>query len=673
MANNYCLRTDILPFEIPALFSNEQLYKNPLISEKNITLSIQHHHSGDSSILGREQFLEKFCNFGNTISKPLYFENKMSKSKTRKMSLLHPGAQVKSQYFVIEYENHILDVMDSNFSYRLPQKRNKNTFSEIKHRTKQIKNWELMFNWNLGLTSEELTTQFRHYFSYKWTTDFGGMVNSDKVKQIQFKFSYSKKIDIQDFFPSIYTHSLAWALFGSKSVAKANQVNKSYFENQVDQLMMNINFNETNGIVVGPELSRIVAELLLVRVDKLVEREIFNKTHKENHKDYRVIRFVDDIFIFSNDQVLNDIIENAYSKALAEFNLSINQSKVKNFNDSQNVFVSRATEIQKAFDNFKSNNMAEFAMRQFKNPEDGDEEPIDYLGTVKSWVSFLDIINQVISSTPERKDILLNYTFSRLPSLLSFSKISVKQISAIMSGTDVLLKMNVTFKSIYHYIVFLSKILTQLENEIQSENDRQADSQINSSLVNKNTKIISIIFNHLLIILSANWFNINEGYDLVTFMNFFKKYELFIPAHILKSFIEKNKLTNDYFVLTSVTNYIYDSNFISINKKYLSVYRLIFDTLIFKMEYYKHEGINSLENGNFFYLLNDYYRIPGKKDLFKKPLTKKFPNEINKITKSNLSKHSYFQWGESFDYFLNRVLMKKIIHGNSADDSFTSI
>jgi hypothetical protein len=470
-----------------------------------------------------------------------------------------------------------------------------------------------------------------------------------------------------------HTHSLAWGLFGSKSVAKANKGNNSYFENQVDQLMMNINFNETNGIVVGPELSRIVAELLLVRVDKLVEREIFNKTHKENQKDYRVIRFVDDIFIFSNDKVLNDIIENAYSKALAEFNLSINQSKVKNFNDSQNVFVSRATEIQKAFDNFTSNNVAEFAMRQFKNPKEGDEEPIDYLGTVKSWVSFLDIIDQVISSTPERKDILLNYTFSRLPSLLSFSEINIKQISAIMSGTDVLLKMNVTFKSIHHYIVFLSKILTQLENEIQSENDRQADSEINSSLVKKNTEIISIIFNHLLIILSANWFNINEGYDLVTFMNFFKKYELFIPAHILKSFIEKNKLTNDYFVLTSVTNYIYDSNFISINKKYLSVYRLIFDTLIFKMEFYKHEGINPLENGNFFYLLNDYYRIPGKKDLFKQPLTKKFPNEVNKITKSNLSKHSYFQWGESFDYFLNRVLMKKIIHGNSADESFTSI
>lgn len=672
MANNYFLRTDILPFEIPALFSNEQLYKNSLISEKNITLSIQRHNSGDSSILGREQFLEKFCNFGNKISKPLYFDNKMSKSKTRKMSLLHPGAQVKSQYFVIEYENNILDFMDSNFSYRLPQKRNKNTFSEIKHRTKQIKNWELMFTWNVGITSEELTTQFNHYFSYKWTTDFGGMVNSDKVKQIQLKFSYSKKIDIQDFFPSIYTHSLAWGLFGSKSVAKANKRDHNYFENQVDQLMMTINFNETNGIVVGPELSRIVAELLLVRVDKLVEKEIFNKTGKENHTDYRVIRFVDDIFIFSNDKVLNDSIENAYSKVLAEFNLSINQSKVKNFDDSQNAFVSRATEIQKAFDNFKSNNVAEFSIRQFKKRQE-EEQQIDYLGSVKSWVSFLSIIDQIISNTPERKDILLNYTFSRLPSLVSFSEINKKQISAIMSGTDVLLKMNVTFKSIHHYIVFLSTILTQLENEIELENNRRADSGINNSPVTKNIEIISIIFNHLSVILSANWFNINEGYDLVTFMNFFKKYELFIPAYILKSFIEENKLTNDYFVLTSVTNYIYDSEFISINKKYLSVYRLIFDTLFLKLNYYKHEGISPLQNGNFFYLLNDYYRIPGNKDLFKNPLTKKFPNETNQITKSNLSKHSYFQWGKSFDYFLNRVLMKKIIHGNSSDDSFTSI
>ena len=38
--------------------------------------------------------------------------------------------------------------------------------------------------------------------------------------------------------------------------------------------MQEMNYNETNGIVIGPEFSRIFAEVILQQIDTSVEREL---------------------------------------------------------------------------------------------------------------------------------------------------------------------------------------------------------------------------------------------------------------------------------------------------------------------------------------------------------------------------------------------------------------
>jgi len=55
-----------------------------------------------------------------------------------------------------------------------------------------------------------------------------------------------------------------------------------------------MNYNETNGIVIVPEFSRIFSEVVLQYIDKTVEANLA-KNHKiYRNKNYECYRYVDD-------------------------------------------------------------------------------------------------------------------------------------------------------------------------------------------------------------------------------------------------------------------------------------------------------------------------------------------------------------------------------------------
>ena len=89
-----------------------------------------------------------------------------------------------------------------------------------------------------------------------------------------------------------------------------------------------MNYNETNGIIIGPEFSRIFAELILQRIDKNVEKELYKKGYKYK-EDYDIYRYVDDFFVFYNDDKIKSEILNLYKIKLQEYNLFFNDSKTK--------------------------------------------------------------------------------------------------------------------------------------------------------------------------------------------------------------------------------------------------------------------------------------------------------------------------------------------------------
>ena len=87
--------------------------------------------------------------------------------------------------------------------------------------------------------------------------------------------------DISNCFPSIYTHSIPWALVGH-AVEKKDHDPKKWF-NAIDAKQRHLKRNETQGVPVGPATSNVIAEIILARVDKRLRK-----------LGYRFIRAIDD-------------------------------------------------------------------------------------------------------------------------------------------------------------------------------------------------------------------------------------------------------------------------------------------------------------------------------------------------------------------------------------------
>lgn len=86
---------------------------------------------------------------------------------------------------------------------------------------------------------------------------------------------YLLSTDISQFYPSLYTHSIPWALYtkaASKAALATPSRGRHRFGNQVDAALQRMNDGQTNGIPIGPDTSLVVAELVLSAVDAAIQQ-----------------------------------------------------------------------------------------------------------------------------------------------------------------------------------------------------------------------------------------------------------------------------------------------------------------------------------------------------------------------------------------------------------------
>lgn len=88
--------------------------------------------------------------------------------------------------------------------------------------------------------------------------------------------SYVLCADIDQFYPTIYTHTIPWALH-TKAVCKAALAKPGkgshLVGNAIDKALSHMNEGQTHGIPIGPDSSLVVAEILLAAVDaELIRR-----------------------------------------------------------------------------------------------------------------------------------------------------------------------------------------------------------------------------------------------------------------------------------------------------------------------------------------------------------------------------------------------------------------
>ena len=89
---------------------------------------------------------------------------------------------------------------------------------------------------------------------------------------------YLLRADISQFYHSIYTHSISWALHG-KLIAKQQRNNQTLLGNRLDKRIQHSQDKQTIGIPIGPDISFLIAELILsVCDDQLQNKKISNFT-----------------------------------------------------------------------------------------------------------------------------------------------------------------------------------------------------------------------------------------------------------------------------------------------------------------------------------------------------------------------------------------------------------
>lgn len=142
--------------------------------------------------------------------------------------------------------------------------------------------------------------------------------SKEKTKRYQDGVRGNKFIvhsDISNFYPSLYTHSIPWALLG---VDEAKQNTDSGPENKLDILQRMTKRNETMGIAIGPGTSNIVSELILFEVDKALTDEGFE-----------FYRFIDDYTAFCSTYEQSEKFIRVLAEQLSKFGLLLNIKKTE--------------------------------------------------------------------------------------------------------------------------------------------------------------------------------------------------------------------------------------------------------------------------------------------------------------------------------------------------------
>lgn len=442
------LLSDMLPYELPLIFSNRYFYRflvkngihvngDRIIWNENVSDGTLHILA---FILGANVSNMKVngyvaCDDSNLKKNfqtiPFSYRILHKPTKSRELSLIHPRNQILMVDFYDRYKSLMLYYCSlDKYSLRYPNKvacyfyyRDKLHKTLIGRKTDSL---ELFFN-----EYENLRT----FFSYKRYNNIYKFYEDYRYQRAEKKFAYLLKFDIQGCFDSIYTHSIAWATGGGKDIYKGSfRSEDNTFGSKWDRQMQLMNYNETNGIVIGPEFSRIFAEVIFQHVDSSVAHSLKNEKYVLE-RDYVCYRYVDDYFFFYNDEACRKKAIELFDEKLKEFKLAISAEKTHEFSRP---FITDITRAKIRIDKLIDNELQYYSVQNLtdENIEDADtvddeniESKLDFslleaaiddkdwlhLNSRKFNQTFKSIL---VECNVEAKDVI-NYTLSRLGNKLS--------------------------------------------------------------------------------------------------------------------------------------------------------------------------------------------------------------------------------------------------------------
>ena len=359
------LFSDVLPYECPIIFSNRYLYRFLAkylwvgkVGHKDTQLK-QTKRIDEEGPSAFAALLFGCYEHGTPISDlihrnsalfyPYQFNIAHKTNKNRTLSIIHPYNQWQVVEFYEQYKYSMLYLCNqSKYSLRKPHKIAQYFYYRDRlhrrlsgHENDKV---ELFFN-----EYENLKT----YFSYEKYSNIYKFYEDYRYQRAEKKFKHLVKFDLQSCFDSIYTHTISWATAGGADKVKILPgYHGSWVGDAFDNLMQSVNARETNGIVIGPEFSRIFAEIILQYIDQKVEKELWEEKSLRQKSSYECYRYVDDYFLFYNDENDRNLFMESLTRWLKEFKLQINSSKTEEF---ERPFITKVTIAKQRIESLLSN------------------------------------------------------------------------------------------------------------------------------------------------------------------------------------------------------------------------------------------------------------------------------------------------------------------------------
>lgn len=304
---NRVLLTETLPYETPIIFSNRRLYRFADRRDgKSVTIP-----SLVKNIFPTE---------GLKYTIPYDYHIRQGAGKERRLSIIHPAHQLAFPDFYASYNDLLLSLCrKSSFSLRYPVRVASYFYTHEFDEGADLNNHVVDSDPEIDGAEGKYASSYFYYSKFNQLYKF---VDSREFLDLERQFCHLKRFDVKRCFASIYTHTISWAVKG-KVFAKENKGRS--FDSKFDELMMVANYQETNGIVVGPEVSRIFAEIILQQIDINIATAIDVLGICDS--DYAIRRYLDDYFLFTRNKDVEDAIHKIVELELQEYKLYLNESK----------------------------------------------------------------------------------------------------------------------------------------------------------------------------------------------------------------------------------------------------------------------------------------------------------------------------------------------------------
>lgn len=628
------LFSDVLPYECPIIFSNRYLYRFLAKylwvghGNKKETLLKQAKRTNEEDSYAFAALLFGCYAHGKPIGDlkhknnglfyPFQFNIAHKANKYRTLSIIHPYNQWQVVEFYDRYKYSLLYLCSqSNFSLRKPHKiaqyfyyRDRLHRKLLGHENDKI---ELFFN-----EYESLKT----YFSYEKYSNIYKFYEDYRYQRAEKKFKHLVKFDLQSCFDSIYTHTISWATAGGADKVKVLPgYHGSWVGDAFDNLMQSVNGRETHGIIIGPEFSRIFAEIILQYIDQKVEHELREQTlrHKSTYECYR---YVDDYFLFYNDEKDRILFMECLTKWLKKFKLQISPSKTEEF---KRPFITKVTIAKQRIDNLLNNIFSiplwedtYSSCMSTEKEEDEEDENLDkdkeilnkkfniYLSAnnvnaqIKAIVTecnieYRDIANYLLEKISQRLDAFLNRfetgfkKYERLMSKEDTNKEEVeihaqraqrKLTSFLVPLIDIVFfifnsnrQINTTLK--------LQKIINSIIIYGKRHGDFKVDPKVRFQTVSKDI-ILKKIQDEIVLVLSTTDSHRNTLHESLYLLVLAKElgYSYLLAPEVLKSFIKKSELQYNLFACIILLYYYsnhkcYDEQKTLLKDEIIKKYRLV--------------------------------------------------------------------------------------------------